>query len=99
MWGGRRLQLNAFAYKSFGLNGFQNLGQGFKEILGAFDGIVENDDCSGFKVRDNVACAGVTAQGVVVVPAYYVPHYDFIALAKHSGLVGANAGVWRTEQV
>ena len=93
------LQFYAFADKPFFFDGLKYLRQGFKEVGSAFDGIVENDDCSGFKVWNNVACAGVTAKGVVVVPAYYVPHYDFIALAEHSGLAGANAGIRWTEEV
>ena len=81
MRGGRRLQLNAFAYQAFGLDGLQYLRQGFKKIAGAFYGIVENYDCSRFKVWYNIAGTGFTAERLIVVTADDIPHNDFVALS------------------
>ena len=41
---GVKLKLYTVAYKAYGLYGLKNLGQGDEEVLGAFDGVVENYD-------------------------------------------------------
>lgn len=93
------LQFYSFANKSFFFDGLQYLWEGFKEVAGAFDGVVEDDDGAGLKVGDYVAGAGVAVDVAVVVPADDVPHYMMVSFVQHPCLVGTNAGIWGAEEV
>ena len=93
------LQFYSFANKSFFFDGLQHLGEGFKEVAGAFDGVVEDDDGAGLKVGDYVAGAGVAVDVAVVVPADDVPHYVVVSFVKDPCLVGTYAGIWGAEEV
>ena len=93
------LQFYSFANKSFFFDGLQHLGEGFKEVAGAFDGVVEDDYGAGLKVGDYVAGAGVAVDVAVVVPADYVPHYVMVSFVQYPCLVGAYAGIWGAEEV
>lgn len=93
------LQFYSLANKSFFFDGLQYLGEGFKEVAGAFDGVVEYDYGTGFKVRDYVAGAGVAVDVAVVVPAYDIPHYVVVSFIQDPCLIGTNAGIWGAEEV
>ena len=93
------LQFYSLANKSFFFDGLQYLGEGFKEVAGAFDGVVEYDYGTGFKVRDYVAGAGVAVDVAVIVPADDVPHYVMVSFVQDPCLVGTYAGIWGAEEV
>lgn len=93
------LQFYSLANKSFFFDGLQHLWEGFKEVAGAFDGVVEDDYGAGLKVGDYVAGAGVAVDVAVVVPADDVPHYVMVSFVQYPCLVGTNAGIWGAEEV
>ena len=69
------LQLNAFAYEAFFLDGLENLREGYKKVRGAFYRVVEDYDCAWLKVWDYVAGAFFAIDVAAVVAAYDTPHY------------------------
>ncbi len=93
------LEFYPFAYKSLFFNGLQNLREGFKEVAGAFDGIMEHDYCTRLKVWDYIAGASVAVDVAVIIAADDVPHNVVVPFIKHPCLVGSNAGIWGAEQV
>lgn len=93
------LQFYSLAHKPFFFDGLQYLGEGFKEVAGAFDGVVEDDYGAGLKVGDYVAGAGVAVDVAVVVPADDVPHYVVVSFIQDPCLVGTYAGIWGAEEV
>lgn len=93
------LQFYSLANKPLFFDGLQYLWKGFKEVAGAFDGIMEHDYCTRLKVRDYVAGAGVAVDVAVIIAADDVPHYMVVSFIQYPCLVWTYAGVWGAEKV